>query len=84
MYIPGVKMTRARSGRPGGGVDGGDQALPSSLNITAPPTPTARKRVPSAPPFVTLRRLGALGGAVGLQATPSVLVKIVPASPTAT
>ncbi len=45
-YIAGVKTTRAKSTR-SGGVVGGDQVLPSSLNTTAPLCPTAMNREPN-------------------------------------
>src|SRR2546425_8327863 len=80
-YIAGVKTTRARS-TGSGGVVGGDQVFPSSLNTTAPPCPTATNREPN----TTLLRSEDSGGVIviGLQVMPSVLVKIVPASPTTT
>src|SRR5262249_21336617 len=57
---------------------------PSSLKATAPPSPTARKRLAVVPPTVTLRRFCARTGATGVQVTRSGLVTMVPASPTAT
>ena len=71
---------RSGAGEPGGKPGTDDQLIASSLYAIAPPCPTATNRVPKR----MARKFGSPGSVVTLQLVPSVLVRIVPESPTTT
>jgi len=73
---------RSGAGEPGGepGTDDDDQLIASSLYATMPPCPTATNRLPKR----MARRSCGSGGGLTFQLVPSVLVRIVPESPTTT